>query len=76
VQLHKTTVVEPDPKPGTEETGPPVPSDFMVEELPEFEVIENDTGPESIDPDVPDEVIMEFEPFVSETGPVIEDTLQ
>ena len=54
---------------GTEITGPPVPSDFMVEELPEFEVIENDTGPESIDPDVPDEVITEFEPFVSETGP-------
>jgi len=67
---------EPWQEPGTEITGPPVPSDFMVEELPEFEVIESDTGPESIAPDVPDEVIMEFEPFVSETGPIIEDTLQ
>jgi len=67
---------EPLQQPGTEKTGPLVPDDFAVEDLPEFQIVENQTGPESPDSQIPDDFVTDFQPFVSETGPVIEDTLQ
>ncbi len=67
---------EPLQAPGTEKTGPLVPSNVVVEDLPEFEMVENQTGPEFPDSQMSDDFVMEFQPFVSETGPpVIEDTL-
>jgi len=67
---------EPLQAPGTEKTGPLVPSSIVVEDLPEFEMVENQTGPEFPDSQISDDFVMEFQPFVSETGPpVIEDTL-
>ncbi len=67
---------EPLQAPGTEKTGPLVPSNVVVEDLPEFEMVENQTGPEFPDSQISDAFVMEFQPFVSETGPpVIEDTL-
>ncbi len=66
---------EPLQQPGTEKTGPLVPSNVAVEDLPEFEMVENQTGPESPDSQISDDVVTGFQPFVSETGPVIKDTL-
>jgi len=67
---------EPLQQPGTEKTGPYVPGNVVVEELPAFAIIENQTGPESPDSQISDDVVTGFQPFVSETGPpVIKDTL-
>ena len=66
---------EPLQQPGTEKTGPPVLGNVEVEDLPEFEMVENQTGPESPDSEISDDIVTGFQPFVSETGPVIKDTL-
>jgi len=66
---------EPMQAPGTEKTGPLFP-DIVVEDLPEFEIVESQTGPEFPDSQISDDFVTDFQPFVSETGPpVIKDTL-
>ncbi len=61
---------EPWQDPGSEETGPEAPADFLVEELPEFEPVVSETGPD--EPDLIVEELPQFEPIVSETGPSLE----
>jgi len=66
---------EPMQAPGTEKTGPLFP-DIVVEDLPAFEIVESQTGPEFPDAQIADDFVTDFQPFVSETGPpVIKDTL-
>ncbi len=55
---------------GSEEFGPWIPPALVVEDLPEFEVIENDIGP--VHPDLVVKDLPEFEPIVSKTGPSLE----
>jgi len=67
---------EPLQQPGTEKTGPLIPDNVVVEDLPEFEIVENQTGPEFPDSQISDDFVTDFQPFASETGPpVIKDTL-
>ncbi len=55
----------------SEETGPTIRIGFTVEQLPEYEVIETDLGPS--DPEIIIEDLPAFEPFVSATGPSVDE---
>ena len=61
---------EPVQAPGTELTGPPVPADLVVRDLPEFDAIISDTGP--VDPNAPAPDVMPADPDAGETGPSLE----
>ncbi len=55
---------------GSEETGPQVPANTIVEELPDFAPLVTEDGP--FDPDGAGDHLPEFEPLVSDTGPSLD----
>lgn len=58
---------EPVPEPGSAKTGPRIPPDMALQDLPEFEPLVSETGP--FDPNAMIQDLPEFEPFAADTGP-------
>ena len=54
----------------SEETGPQVPPNTIVEELPDFALLVTEDGP--FDPDAAGDQLPDFEPVVSDTGPSLD----